>query len=69
MCVKKGQSWDRAILQMDRGLALTLDINYWNQPHTCYSQPVNPVFTELYAKPLRAPTLVCLPCCAFFGLQ
>ncbi len=25
-------------------------------------------FTEWYAKPSRAPTLICLPCCAFFWL-
>jgi hypothetical protein len=35
-CVsKKGQSWDRAIFWMDRGL-YHLEKTYWNQPHTCY---------------------------------
>ncbi len=24
-------------------------------------------FTELYAKPSRAPTLICLPCCAILA--
>jgi hypothetical protein len=26
-------------------------------------------FNEQYAKPLRAPTLICFPCCAIFALQ
>jgi hypothetical protein len=33
--LKEGQSWDRAVLKMDRGL-YHLEKPYWTHPHTCY---------------------------------
>ncbi len=62
---KKGQSWGRAVYKVDRDL-YNLEKPYMNQPHICYRLPVKPA-TELYEKPLPAPTLICLPCCAILA--
>ncbi len=66
MNVKKGQSWDRAIFSMDEGL-YHLEKNVLES--TSYLLPLasKTSFTERYAKPLRAPTLTCLPCCAILA--
>jgi hypothetical protein len=66
-CVsKKGQRWYRAILTKDKGL-YHLETNVLES--TSYLLPLasKTSFTELYAKPLRAPTLIRLPCCAILA--
>jgi hypothetical protein len=63
---QKGQSLDRAILKMNRGL-YHLEKNVLES--TLYLLPLasKNSFTKWYAKPSRAPTLICLPCCAILA--
>jgi hypothetical protein len=67
-CVNKGQSWDKAILDMDRGLYHLLEKNLLVP--TSYLLPLasKTSFTEWYANPSRAPTLIYALLC-HFGLH
>ncbi len=63
MCVQIDLSWDRT---MDEGL------HRWGKnilESTSYLLPLasKTIVTEWYAKPSRAPALICLPCCAFLA--
>jgi hypothetical protein len=40
---------------------------YWNQPPYLLPLASETSFTEWYAKPSRAPTLICLHCCAILA--
>jgi hypothetical protein len=58
---KTGQRWEKAILQMDRGLN-HIEKNALESTLHLLPLAIKTSFTEWYAKPLQAPTLICLPC-------
>jgi hypothetical protein len=63
MC-QKGQTWDRAILQMDRGLDHLKNVLESTSNLLLLVSKTN--FTEWYARPSQAPTLICLPYVPFW---